>query len=534
MAGPQDYLTVKGPEGASYSLPKFDLGSQIASLPTSYQEGQQYGVKRALQTAFKDGFPTDQQGNPDYNAMATRLLAIGGPEAAQPYFQMGLQQGNAAGNQAVLGGQPAPQGGQGNPPQTFTPMAPNAATGPSGITGEHPSTGGGSIFPYKPGTSPPQIMSGGPQGGAGLGGQPAPFAGNRDQQGAPPGPVGGGTITQDGTTGQPAVPTSSRETANNGQQDRRIVAADRLDAHAALILQQASRYGQSPAAVKTLQDRAQQLTDQAKQYREAALKDTEATPEQKNLTSGASEKTAIQKQEIDQSGKLYQSLVGQGRTGSTMVHDAQEARSLLQHPDMFTGLGAETAGKTVQLARLVGLPATSKLPDLQAELLKTTSNSVLNQMSLLKASSEEGGAGSAGRIFAPEVEQMIKSSASIENPTAANLYLTTLKERTGSFLSQIGQMAIKYKKEHGGILDAGFDQELSDKLGSHHAMTDQERQDPTLLSSREFSSPQEAMKAKVQPGETIRVRTGSGMLDFKYLHYGGVSKGGVSKRPMNL
>jgi hypothetical protein len=24
------------------------------------------------------------------------------------------------------------------------------------------------------------------------------------------------------------------------------------------------------------------------------------------------------------------------------------------------------------------------------------------------------------------------------------------------------------------------------------------------------------------------------MLDFKYLHYGGVSKGGVSKRPMNL
>jgi hypothetical protein len=127
---------------------------------------------------------------------------------------------------------------------------------------------------------------------------------------------------------------------------------------------------------------------------------------------------------------------------------------------------------------------------------------------------------------------MIKAATSIDNPTAANLYLTTIKERTGAFLDRIGKMAITYKQQHGGILDAGFDQKLATELGNYHAMTAQERQDPTVLSSREFASPAEAMKAKVAPGETIRVRTGPGPMDFKYLRYGG-GKVAPMRAPMN-
>jgi hypothetical protein len=492
MAGPQDYLTVKGPEGASYSLPKFDLGSQIASLPTSYQEGQQYGVKRALQTAFKDGFPTDQQGNPDYNAMATRLLAIGGPEAAQPYFQMGLQQGNAAGNQAVLGGQPAPQGGQGNPPQTFTPMAPNAATGPSGITGEHPSTGGGSIFPYKPGTSPPQIMSGGPQGGAGLGGQPAPFAGNRDQQGAPPGPVGGGTITQDGTTGQPAAPTSSRETANNGQQDRRIVAADRLDAQAAIIQQQALRYGQSPAAVKTLQDRAQQLTDQAKQYREAALKDTEATPEQKNLTSGATQKSKELEGDIARSQKTYGGMHAISNQFETGLEPAiQVAKGILNRPEMYSGIGGQFSLDFNKVRAALGDRGAATL---QEGLQKINAISVLAQVNQQKDEMQETGATSS-RIFSQQVDQVAKASASMENTVNGNRFLINFQDRMGQFSKALTAQAQAYIQAH-GHLDVGFDKQVSNYIAKNPIFSPQERADPRILGAPD-APPGHQTKAQV-------------------------------------
>jgi hypothetical protein len=492
MASPQDYLTVKGPEGASYSLPKFDLGSQIASLPTSYQEGQQYGVKRALQTAFKDGFPTDQQGNPDYNAMATRLLAIGGPEAAQPYFQMGLQQGNAAGNQAVLGGQPAPQGGQGNPPQTFTPMAPNAATGPSGITGEHPSTGGGSIFPYKPGTSPPQIMSGGPQGGAGLGGQPAPFAGNRDQQGAPPGPVGGGTITQDGTTGQPAAPTSSRETANNGQQDRRMVAADRLDAQAAIIQQQALRYGQSPAAVKTLQDRAQQLTDQAKQYREAALKDTEATPEQKNLTSGATQKSKELEGDIARSQKTYGGMHAISNQFETGLEPAiQVAKGILNRPEMYSGIGGQFSLDFNKVRAALGDRGAATL---QEGLQKINAISVLAQVNQQKDEMQETGATSS-RIFSQQVDQVAKASASMENTVNGNRFLINFQDRMGQFSKALTAQAQAYIQAH-GHLDVGFDKQVSNYIAKNPIFSPQERADPRILGAPD-APPGHQTKAQV-------------------------------------
>jgi hypothetical protein len=273
---------------------------------------------------------------------------------------------------------------------------------------------------------------------------------------------------------------------------------------------------QDPESAKPLYAKIAAIDKATEQYRQALIAEQATTEKEKDIKTG----TTAAGLDIAEDRKLYTSLVGQGRTGITMGQDAIEARALLQHPDLYTGLGAETAAKTVQLARMLGLPTTSKLPELLAAMNKTTSSSILNQMSLLKAGAEEGGAGSAGRVFAPEVEQMIKSSASPDNPKGANLYLQTLKERTGWFFNQISDQAIAYKRAHGS-LDAGFDAQLAQTLGSHHAVTPQEMQNPMLLAAREFSSPAEALKAKAQNGETIRVRTGPNPMDFRYVRYNG-------------
>jgi hypothetical protein len=376
MAGPQDYLTVQGPQGASYSLPKFDLGSQIASIPTSYQEGQQYGVKRALQTAFQDGLPrvnNDPNGPIDYNAMAERLVKIGGPEAAQQYFGLMQQQQYQKSLDQELGGGGQPQ--QGNPPQTFRPMAPNAATGSAGITGEHLSTGGGSIFPYKPGTSPPQIMSGGPQGGAGLGGQPAPFAGNRDQQGAPPGPVGGGTITEDGTTGQPNAPTSARETANNG----RLPSASALTGGRDPIKvlneydQKLKRLGLlggypgiTPAQSANLIQQGKQLEAQRKTLADAIAADTGVTPKVKetqqagygNDVPGYEGAQAGAKKIGEAQGSVIASYIDRGQSAYKRLQMLDTVGDALQRGggNITTGPFAEAALRTKQaLSSMFGL-----------------------------------------------------------------------------------------------------------------------------------------------------------------------------------
>jgi hypothetical protein len=239
MAGPQDYLTVKGPEGASYSLPKFDLGSQIASIPTSYQEGQkaaqaneQYARTRAIQTALPNGideFKDPQTGQYDMHGLVNRMVQVAGPEGAgmaQQLMDAALGSQVTTKVQGELGGgtgrpmAPPVASGPGNIDLSKQPMAPDGATDNSGAeTVRTLATGiakgqdataainriagryGGPDAPLSPAQEADArsilgrlIGQGGQQPGTGRSGQPAPFAANRtaqpasDQQNAPPNP----------------------------------------------------------------------------------------------------------------------------------------------------------------------------------------------------------------------------------------------------------------------------------------------------------------------------------------------------------
>lgn len=470
-----DNVSLPGaPTPPSYAPSPIDF-SALAKIPGIMEQSQQYAVKRGLQTMYSDGnMPTKPDGSPDYGAIASKALKIGGPEAAAPYFNMAIQQGNAGENQSLLSGQGGqPQGQPGNPPQTFTPLAPNSATGPGGIDpNKQPKSGpAGSILP-----NGEQIMGDGTPSGAGLQGRPAPFAGNRDQQGAPAGPTGG-TQTADGTTGQPTAAASSRETANNGPQDRRIVAADRLDAQVALLQAQAAKYGQSPAAVKTLQDRAQQLADQAKQYREAALKDTEATPEQKNLTSGATQQSKELEGDIARSQKTYGGMHAISNQFETGLEPAiQVAKGILNRPEMYSGIGGSLSLDFNKVRAALGDKSAATL---QEGLQKINAISVLAQVNQQKDEMQETGATSS-RIFSQQVDQVAKASASMENTVNGNRFLVNFQDRMGQFSKALTAQAQAYIQAH-GHLDVGFDKQVSAYIAKNPIFKPNEIADPRIL-----------------------------------------------------
>jgi hypothetical protein len=262
MAGPQDYLTVKGPEGASYQLPKFDLGSQIAAIPTSYQEGQkaaqaneQYARTRAIQTALPNGideFKDPQTGQYDMHGLINRMVqaAIGSQVSTKVQGELGGGTGRPMAPTAASGPgnidlskQPRSDGATDNSgAETVRSLATGIAKGQDATNAINRVAGryGGPDAPLSPAQEADarnilgRLIGQGGQ-GTGRSGQPAPFAANRtaqpatDQQGAPTGTPDfngrvaqyGGmsnrpSVTQDGTSQPPTGPTSSREVAQNG------------------------------------------------------------------------------------------------------------------------------------------------------------------------------------------------------------------------------------------------------------------------------------------------------------------------------
>ncbi len=79
----------------NYSALIGDLNSQIAAgppkvdwsgierLPDSFQSGFKQNLERKQATAFRDGIPTNEQGQPDYGAMAKKMYQVGDYGAAK-------------------------------------------------------------------------------------------------------------------------------------------------------------------------------------------------------------------------------------------------------------------------------------------------------------------------------------------------------------------------------------------------------------------------------------------------------------------
>jgi len=524
MAGPSDFMFGNAPGAASYAAPLLNFGT-VGSLPQDFQQGQQYQRERALQTAFKDGLPRLPDGSIDIRSMSDTLARLGGAQTAMPLVQTQMQMDAARQMSDAANGQPP-----GMPPAT--PQAQPAAAGPANITGKAPGDTaaptlrtmvsehyGGNVDsstrianmakllrvdPDAPLT--PEMQSRISRGLAQRATAPGETAGAGASLGGSPAPV------SDTDTSPPFAPTSSREVASASKPNNIGPSEGLLP-------------GDSPAALEAGRAEVRRMQNAATAYanlnkpgaeglqKRAGTREAELKAMEERLSKAAQRPADIREagikkqQELDavHYDRLYGGLAAQGVTGEQMMQDATNARALLQHPDMYTGTGAELVNTGKKVLGALGIANPEGAAPLEA-LAKTKAAAIQNQINDLKAFTTELG-GTSARIFAPQIALMQQAAQSTDTSLAGNLYLTTVQQRAGKLFAEVSQMANQYKQDH-GTLDAKFERQMADYVRAHPLMRAAERNNPILLSKREFATPQDALAHGAKPGEIIRTPNG--------------------------
>ena len=96
-----------GPGGVLYNTPDGPSGLFMALAPTyqaKQQQVQQNQISLDQARAFKDGFPTDQAGNPDWGAASLKSAQLGDYASADKFQTIALQQGAIAAAQRNAAG----------------------------------------------------------------------------------------------------------------------------------------------------------------------------------------------------------------------------------------------------------------------------------------------------------------------------------------------------------------------------------------------------------------------------------------------
>ena len=175
--------------------------------------------------------------------------------------------------------------------------------------------------------------------------------------------------------------------------------------------------------------------------------------------SAAENKKEADKLEIAASQKNYQGLQGLARVGHDVNETADMAKSLISDPDFASGTGAGFQQKWKNL--LVATGHDPRLGFSQGVFTKITSEMVQAQLNQAKAMAAEMG-GSAGRVFQAQIEQIEKSSPSMEGMTPAqNMFLVDQWQRIAKRNIAVGNMAADHMDANGGRLGPSWDKKVS-------------------------------------------------------------------------
>ena len=550
------YLVGNAPQAASYAAPLvgFQLGQDIANAPKQFQEGQQYGVKRAQQTAFQNGLPTISADDPrvangtakagdvDIPAIAQTITKLGGTESAQSLLPSLIgQQANQGLMQSMSpNGQPAAPG-----------VTSSSATGPSGITGPPAKPQGqtatgqntligiaGSIVgdqnagyvaaaaakamgidPNQPltDTQVAQVTQAIPRiaqalSARGQQGAPAAMPGDGSQPPAPGGQNAAPAQPGSGTAPQPApqpdnqgpvggtsggAPTTGLPPTYTQQN------VDALRSRAQQILRSASQYGIGTEQGNRAQSAATMLNEQAQKMQDAITAATTPTDATKTaLQSGypnaavGAIKTKENEQAVAQSQKTYDGLQGassQYERGLKPLLDLSKA--ILNDPRVYTGTGANLS---LDVNRIKSIYGDKNAALYQEGISKLTAAAALQQVNQQKDQMMEAG-GSAGRIFASQIDLVMKSSPSLENTVAGNRLLVNIESRMGEASRTLTAMAQDYIAKN-GHLDTQFDKMASAYAQAHPIFSKEELANPALLAAPEapsnINTPQQAQAWK--------------------------------------
>jgi hypothetical protein len=543
----------------------FDLGK----LNKSYWEGLDQYAKNNVRDAFKNGVPTDASGNPDFSAMAKTLFEKGDLQNGVAASNLGIQRDQLKmGQQAAermgpieggglpttnlppstsrnasvpvarpIGGgqssdgpsQAAPsqsgQGGKATIMQVATAAGiPNDQLGPVSASlarqlgVEDPNApldmsdprvrgvivpalqqfkrmGVGQVVPEGSASPAPQAV---PQ-------QPGPQAPTQPpvvaQGGPPPNPQ-----QNQGTFGAPsAIATRGAiPTGTDPEIQKKIATYTSIASNPAYpkTVQEAAM-----ARLKALQDQGQP-TGPMKEYdlyrRQGGnlpFNEWQADTEQRKSAAG---------EEVKASSTKYQTLVDGGVKAQQEIPQLEMLQEQMNDPNFYSGAGERYNLMFKRMKAAVGMDPDAAVP--QEFLRKATAASVLASFGALKG---------LGPIRVAEMNLAKQAAASPENSIPANKLLIEIQKRTYQRQGDIAEMAQNYKQSN-GLLDVGFDKQVTAYFKAHPIFTDAEIKDyhkainqPTAASAtaaapssqQQFSSPADVHAAvasgKLQSGDAF-------------------------------
>lgn len=518
-----------------------NLGTASQGFINNYYAGQQNAYQQRNQNAFPNGLPTNPDGSINYGAAYDTLVKAGGAGTAAQV----LPQVQSLGVQQQIMNQPLPS--QAIPQASSPPSSANAI--PSQNVAGPPNTAGGSQTTDQS-LTPQQVASANPNGtpqavstpqttpralsqqtgvsvgaianAAGVGpDDPIPPQARgaviNVLRSSPPGSATGAP--------QPSVPPSS-----SGPQAQQVVAQAQpqpvqnaqaqipppsADEQRARMLseyfgRQAEALGvnkNTSAAAKAATAQSENYARIADQLQQARIQGAQFTPEQKNLSSGASGLNEAQKLQVDQGQKTYAGIQAQS---TQYERDLQPylsvARAILNDPRVYTGIGGQAS---LDINRVRALFGNQNAAVLQEALTKVTAASVLSQINTQRDQLQEAG-GTSSRIFSSQIEQVEKASASLANTVSGNRFLVNVQTRMGDLASKVAQMARDYRSSHPLGLDSGFDQQVADYMKANPVFTKQEQDHPDWLAAPDTPSAASkwAPSQAVQWGASLGLRPG--------------------------
>lgn len=440
------------------------LGDPVKSFFDASKQRDEFDKRRA----FREGVPTDADGNPDFSAISKTFFQKGNFEQGINAANLDLQrqqlkfgqQQSAAIGAFEQGGNPQPivsppspnrsasvpvapplanRGGVGSPqgdqPGSIVGLVsdagiPNDAAGPviAQIAGSLKIDPNATVSPnlvprvqqalqaYKARTAAPQQP---PQAAAPPAAMPPQAA---------PGPVTNPVTTQNA----PQVPSR----------------VDRAIAYYAGIMSNPMSPKNNIELAKTRLEALQksaELTPEQKAYAQAVTQGFTGTMQEYQAKVEADKTYAAEN--VKSYIKKYDQIQTAGDRARTDIPQLDLARRLTENPDFYSGVG-EKYNLLVKRA-LVALGGDPNTAAPQEAFRKIVSNSILDQI--------KGMAGT-GQIRVAEIKIMEQAAANPENTPQSNRLLLELASRLQKRSVAISDMAQKYNN---GRLDSGFDREVA-------------------------------------------------------------------------
>lgn len=527
--------------------------SKLGTLFDSYYKGRDEFAKNDLRDAFREGVPLGPDGQPDFAAMAKTLFQKGGLEQGVAASNLDIQRQQLKNGQDV-----AAKMGQmesGAQPTIVSPPSPNR----SASTPVAPPLNRGGV----------QSSGQGGQGGSATLGQILTAQGiPNDQLGPasasiarqlgmddPNAPINtqdpqvrnvlvpaiqqlkragiGQVVPQQPQTAQ-AIPQQQQspataQVAPNPQQNQGTFGAP-----SAVTTRGAVPTGNDPEIQKqiAMYTSIASRPDLPKSVQEAALTRLKALQEQGQPTGPIKEYDLYRRQggnlpfnewaadneqrktaateEAKLGAQKYQSLVEAGTKAQMEIPQLDLLKEQMNDPNFFSGAGEKYNLLYKRLKSAVGIDPEAAVP--QEYLRKATAANVLSSLGALKG---------LGQIRVAEINMAREAAASPDNSIPANKLLVEISKRTHERNADIAEKAQNYKEQN-GVLDAGFDKQVTAYYKQHPLFTDAEIKDwhkvigeqktAAPSSQQRFSSPSDVHAAvaagKLKSGDSFVDATG--------------------------